>query len=206
MAWCDPIMSTYLSQRVGTLGASQGHLGPRVQIFIRKQSSDQWWHSIGLAIFSFFRYGYGVSKKKRKVQTLASSIPDERIRSRVLAWTLQICQSTAFFWIPIKHGILSGFIFTSAGPTIMQYYSQAGLVALLFTSIISLVSAVPIPESIPSSTLSPRNIPNLNGQDRIQLDAARNSDILLRGQVSTLPLATRLTRRVRYYRLFPLTF
>ena len=108
---------------------------------------------------------------------------------------------------PIKHGVLFLFIFQSAGPTIMQY-SRAGLVALLFTLIISLVSAAPIPESISSSTSSPRNVSNLNGQagqDRIQLDTAGNSDILLKGRMSTLPLATRLNRRVRY-RLSHLTF
>ena len=101
-------------------------------------------------------------------------------------------------WCPLSSFL---FIFTlnSAGPTIMQY-SRAGLDALLFTLIISLVSAVPIPESISSSTLSPRTIPNLNGQDlTIQLHTGvRKSDILLRGRASTLPLATSIIRRVRY--------
>ena len=83
-------------------------------------------------------------------------------------------------------------------------YSRAGLFALLFTLIISLVSAIPIPESI-SPTLSSHSTPNLNGQDRpIELDTgARNPDILLRGRMSTLPLATKLNRRV-CYRPFPL--
>ena len=85
-------------------------------------------------------------------------------------------------------------------------YSRAGLFALLFTLIISLVSAFPIPES-ESPTLSSRSTPNLNGQDRpIELDTGartRNPDILLRGRMSTLPLATKLNRRV-CYRPFPL--
>ena len=118
---------------------------------------------------------------------------------------VQICQSTAFFWNrrPIKHvvSVLLLFNFNSAGPTIMQY-SRAGLFALLFTLIVSLVSAVPIPstESTSSSSLSSRKISNLNGQDRpIELDAgAKNPDSLLRGRMSTLPLATKLTSRVRY--------
>ena len=86
-------------------------------------------------------------------------------------------------------------------------YSRAGLFALLFTLIISLVSAFPIPES-ESPTLSSRSTPNLNGQDRpIELDTgvrtqARNPNILLRGRMSTLPLATKLNRRV-CYRSFP---
>ena len=100
-------------------------------------------------------------------------------------------------WCPVSSFL---FIFTlhSAGPTIMQY-SRAAL-PLLFTLIISLVSAVPIPESISSSILSPRIIQNLNGQDlTIQLDTdVRKSDILLRGRPSTLPLATSITLRIRY--------
>ena len=79
-------------------------------------------------------------------------------------------------------------------------YSRAGLVALLFTLIISLVSAVPVPatESTFSSTLSSRTIPNLNGLDRIQIDTPGIPKILLSGRMSTLPLATKLARRVRY--------
>jgi hypothetical protein len=85
--------------------------------------------------------------------------------------------------------------------------SRAGLVALVFALIISLVSAVPIPatDSGLSSTLSPHTI-NLNGQNHIQLDAASFEKISLSGRMSTLPAATRaLTRRpgVRY-RLFKL--
>jgi hypothetical protein len=80
-------------------------------------------------------------------------------------------------------------------------YSRAGLVALLFALIISLVSAVPIPdtESIISSTLSSRSIQNLNEQDRTQLElgAARIPEISLRGRTTTLPRAAKLelTRR-----------
>jgi len=77
-------------------------------------------------------------------------------------------------------------------------YSRAGLVALLFALIISLVSAVPVPdtESIFSSTLSSRSIPSLNEQDRIQLGStARIPEISLTGRMSTLPLAARLASR-----------
>jgi gas vesicle protein len=83
----------------------------------------------------------------------------------------------------------------------MQYSkirSRAGLVALVFALIISLVSAVPIPatESGLSSTLSPPSNPSLNGKDHIQLDTARIPEISLSGRMSTLPAATRaLTRR-----------
>ena len=80
--------------------------------------------------------------------------------------------------------------------------SRAGLVALVFALIISLVSAVPIPvtESGLSSTLSPISNPSLNGhgQDHhIQLDTTK---ISFSGRMSTLPAATRaLTRKgVRY--------
>ena len=79
-------------------------------------------------------------------------------------------------------------------------YSRAGLVALIFASIISLVSAVPIPssESKFPSALSTHSIPNLSGQDpTLQLDAARNSENLLGGRMSTRPLAAKLTHRVR---------
>ena len=77
--------------------------------------------------------------------------------------------------------------------------SRAGLVALFFALIISLVSAVPIPttESGLSSTLPLRGNPSLNGQDHhdIQLDTAK---ISLSGRMSTLPAAARaLTRGVR---------
>jgi len=78
-----------------------------------------------------------------------------------------------------------------------MHYSRAGLVALVFALIISLVSAIPIPatESRLSSTLSLRSIPIPDGQDHIQPDNARISEISLSGRVSTLPLASRLTRR-----------
>lgn len=79
-------------------------------------------------------------------------------------------------------------------------YSRAGLVALLFTLTISLVSAFPVPatESIISSTLSSRTIPELNGLDHIEIDTPGIPKISLSGRMSTLPLATRLARRVRY--------
>ena len=80
-----------------------------------------------------------------------------------------------------------------------MHYSRAGLVALIFALIISLVSAVPIPaatESKLSSTLSPPSNPIPNGQDLIQLDTAKTSGISLSGRMSTLPLATKLSRRV----------
>ena len=70
---------------------------------------------------------------------------------------------------------------------------------LVFSLIISLVSAAPIPatESGLSSTSSPRN-PNLNGQDHIQLDTPGIPKISFSGRMSTLPAATRaLTRSVR---------
>jgi hypothetical protein len=79
--------------------------------------------------------------------------------------------------------------------------SRAGLVALVFALIISLVSAVPIPisESRLSSTSSPRSNPSLNGQNQIQLDTTATEKIPLKGRMSTLPAASRdLTRRVRY--------
>jgi len=73
--------------------------------------------------------------------------------------------------------------------------SRAGLVALVFTLIISLVAAAPIraaySEPSSSSTLSPLQVsnPSLNGQVGI-------SEISLSGRMSTLPTATRtLTRR-----------
>ena len=80
----------------------------------------------------------------------------------------------------------------------MQYSnirSRAGLVALVFALIISLVSAVPIPatESGFSSTLSLRST-TLDGQD-IQLDTAK---IPLGGRMSILPAASGLTHKVRY--------
>lgn len=79
-------------------------------------------------------------------------------------------------------------------------YSRAGLVALLFTLTISLVSAFPVPasESIISSTLSSRTNPELNGLDHIEIDTPGIPKISLSGRMSTLPLATRLARRVRY--------
>ena len=78
--------------------------------------------------------------------------------------------------------------------------SRAGLIALVFTLIISLVSAVPIPttESGLTATSPPRSNPSLNTQDHhdIQLDTAK---ISLSGRMSTLPAATRaLTHGVRY--------
>ena len=78
-----------------------------------------------------------------------------------------------------------------------MYYSnirsRAGLVALVFALIISLVSAVPIPtaESGLSSILSLRSNPNLNGQREV--DTARF-------RFSTLPTDTRaFSRRVHFY-------
>ena len=82
-------------------------------------------------------------------------------------------------------------------------YPRAGLVTLLFALIISLVSAVPIRVLSTESSSSPTlfahaSIPNLNVPDRtIQLGAIRKPENLLRGRMSTLPLATKLTRRVR---------
>ena len=82
-------------------------------------------------------------------------------------------------------------------------YPRAGLVTLLFALIISLVSAIPVrvlsTESLSSPTLfAHASIPNLNVPDRtIQLGAVRKPENLLRGRMSTLPLATKLTRRVR---------
>jgi hypothetical protein len=67
--------------------------------------------------------------------------------------------------------------------------SRAGLVALVFALIISLVSAIPIPAagSEPSSTLSPTSSnPSLNGLPEV--DTAK---ISLSGRMSTLPTATR---------------
>ena len=81
-----------------------------------------------------------------------------------------------------------------------MHYSRAGLVALVFALIISFVSAFPIPatESRFSSTLSPYTNPKTNGHDLTQLDNSGISEFSFSGRVSTLPLATRLTRRVRY--------
>jgi len=73
--------------------------------------------------------------------------------------------------------------------------SRAGLVALVFGLIISLVSAIPIPAagSGLSSTLSPSSYPSLNGQPEIDTATGR---ISLSGRMSTLPTATRaLTRK-----------
>jgi len=79
-------------------------------------------------------------------------------------------------------------IFQSAGPILMPYSnirSRAGLVALVFALIISLVSAAPVPATASglSSTLSPRSDPS-------QSDG---SEINFSGRMSTLPFATRLT-------------
>ena len=83
-----------------------------------------------------------------------------------------------------------------------MHYSRAGLVtvALFFALIISLVSAIPVPdtESRLSSTSPLRINPSLDGRDHIQLDTASISSIPLSGRMSTLPRATRLTRGVRY--------
>ena len=74
-----------------------------------------------------------------------------------------------------------------------RHGSRAGLVALIFVLIISLVSAVPIPaaEFGLSTTLSPSS---LNGQPE-----AYNAKILLNAssQISTLPTTRALIRRVR---------
>ena len=82
--------------------------------------------------------------------------------------------------------------------------SRAGLVALVFALIISLVSAVPIPAA-ESSTLSSRGNPSLvvrGHHHDIQLDTPRISEISLSGRMSTLPAATRaLSRRVCYLSL-----
>ena len=77
-------------------------------------------------------------------------------------------------------------------------YSRAGLVALVFALIISLVSALPLHATEPrlSSTLSPRINLNINGKNHIQVNPTRILEIPLSGRMSTLPLATRLTRRV----------
>jgi ElaB/YqjD/DUF883 family membrane-anchored ribosome-binding protein len=79
----------------------------------------------------------------------------------------------------------------------MHYYSiirsRAGLVALVFALIISLVSAIPIPTAGfgSSSTLLPNSNPSLNGLPEV--DTAK---ISLSGRMSTLPTSTRaLTRR-----------
>ena len=81
--------------------------------------------------------------------------------------------------------------------------SRAGLVALVFALIISLVSAMPIPAAgYESSTLSPSSNPSLNGLPEV--DTA-NLKILLSGRMSTLPTATRaLARRVRCLLVFHL--
>ena len=122
--------------------------------------------------------------------------------------------STAFWkQVLYESHVLVLSTFQLAGPTIMHYSesdipSRAGLVALVFALIISLVSAVPIPvaesglsSSFTSSPSSHGN-PSLNGfghrQDHhIQLDTTK---ISLSGRMSTLPAATRaLTRKgVRY--------
>ena len=74
----------------------------------------------------------------------------------------------------------------------MQYpdiRSRAGLVALVFALIISLVTAVPIPAT--DSELSTRSNPSLNGRNYIQLDPAKKL---------TLPAAARTpTYKVGYF-------
>jgi hypothetical protein len=70
-------------------------------------------------------------------------------------------------------------------------HSRAGLVALVFVLIISLVSAIPIPAgSGPSSTLSPSSDLSLNGLPEV--DTAK---ISLSGRISTLPATTRTLAR-----------
>lgn len=86
----------------------------------------------------------------------------------------------------------SHFFQDSAGPIFMysDIHSRAGLAALLFALIISLVSAAPVPAtgSRLSSTLSPRSVTTH------QFDG---SEIDYRGRMSTLLLATRLALQVR---------
>jgi len=73
--------------------------------------------------------------------------------------------------------------------------SRAGLVALVFVLIISLVSvsAIPIPAaSGPSSTLSPTSDPTLNGLPVPEVD---NTKISLSGRMSAPPAASRVLAR-----------
>ena len=84
-----------------------------------------------------------------------------------------------------------------------SFRSRAGLVALVFALIISLVSAVPISatESGLSTSSSPRSNPSLNGRNQIhhRVDTPKISEISLSGRMSTLPAAFRaLSNKVRY--------
>jgi len=78
-----------------------------------------------------------------------------------------------------------------------MHYPRAGLVALVFALIISLVSAAPIQatESRLSSTSSLRINSKINGQVLAKPDASGISEYSFGGRMSTLPRATRLTRR-----------
>lgn len=101
---------------------------------------------------------------------------------------------------PYKNPVVLDLSSFSTGRSVCNsmYYSKnirsrAGLVALIFALIISLVSAVPIPAT--ESGLSSTTTPSLNGHD--QLDIAKISS---NGRVSTLPAAPRsFTRKVRYF-------